>query len=255
METTARPPSPSPESDSTPSLSLVTRTVAVFARPGQAWGGLQRKPHWWFPLLATVLVAMLGTAAVYERAVVPMIAAQFAAKVESGEMTQAMADQVVEQMAGPGPMALNLASMLVVLPVITLLTALLPWLGTSFLVGRRLRYADAFAVTCWAGLVGIPAQLLTYGLAWASGSMEGVHIGFGILLPVTEEPSRLLHGLGTFLDQGIGPFAVWYVAVMALGAAALSGAPARRVFATLGGLWVVVMAVYAVLSGLFGRGV
>ena len=177
------------------------------------------------------------------------------AKVESGEMTQAMADQVVEQMAGPGPMALNLASMLVVLPVITLLTALLPWLGTSFLVGRRLRYADAFAVTCWAGLVGIPAQLLTYGLAWASGSMEGVHIGFGILLPVTEEPSRLLHGLGTFLDQGIGPFAVWYVAVMALGAAALSGAPARRVFATLGGLWVVVMAVYAVLSGLFGRGV
>jgi hypothetical protein len=252
VETMPTPQSPAPES--TPAMSLGARTVAVFARPARAWTGLERKGQWWFPLLIVVLISLAGTALIYQRAVVPTILGQFDAKVESGEITQAMADDLGQRMTGPVAMAFNLGSVLVAVPAVTLLTALLPWLAVAFLLGRRFRYRDAFVVTCWAGLVAIPAQLLTYGLAWANESMENLHDGFGVLLPVGDEPSKLMAGLGAFLDKGIGPFSLWYVAVLALGAAALSGAPRKRTILTLGGVWIVVLAIYAVLAGLLGRG-
>ena len=57
--------------------------------------------------------------------------------------------------------------------------------------------------------------------------MKGVHVGFGLLLPDADTPSRLSVGLGVVLDA-LGPLSIWYVVVMVLGAAALSGAPRRR---------------------------
>ena len=136
----------------------------------------------------------------------------------------------------------------------TLVFALLPWISAGFLLGRRFRYRDAFAVTAWAGLVAIPGQLLTYLLGWINESMSGVHTGFGVLLPVEDPPSKLMAGLGTFLDQGIGPLALWYVLVLALGAAAVTGGERRRVVLTVGAAWLAVMAVVAVVAGLVAPG-
>ncbi len=122
------------------------------------------------------------------------------------------------------------------------------------LLGRRFRYRDAFAVTAWAGLVAIPSQLLTYLLAWVNETMTGVHTGFGVLLPVEEPPSKLLTGLGMFLDHGIGPFALWYVVVLALGAAALSGGERRRVVMATTAVWLAVVAIVSVIAGLMAPG-
>jgi hypothetical protein len=137
---------------------------------------------------------------------------------------------------------------------VTLLIALLPWLAAGFILGSRFRYRDAFVVTSWAGLVSLPAQVLTFVLAWINQTMGNLHIGFGALLPVEDPPSKLMTGLGVFLDHGVGPFSVWYVAILAVGAAALSGAPVRRVVFTLGGLWLIVLAVFSAVAGLFAPG-
>ena len=252
METTTQPLTATAESE--PAISIWSRSVAVFSRPAQAWTGLERRGQWWFPLVLCTVVSLIGTGLTYQRALVPTILAQFDRQVESEQITQAMADQLGERMSGPFGVGMNLGSIVVVFPLMTLATALLPWLASGFMLGRRFRYRDAFVVTAWAGLVSLPAQILTSVLAWTNESMTSLHIGFGVLLPAEDPPSKLMVGLGTFLDQGIGPFALWSLAVLALGTAALSGAPRRSVILVLGGVWLVVLAIISVLAAVFAPG-
>jgi len=253
METTA-PPQVTTIADE-PSLSLGSRFLAMFARPARAWAGLERKGQWWFPLLISVVVTMSGMALTYQRAVVPMTLERMQRQVDSGQVPPGSVAHFEQQMRSPVATAMNVGSAIIIIPLVTLATALLPWLAAGFLLGHKFRYRDAFVVTSWAGVVALPAQILSYALAWINGTMANLHVGFGILLPVEETPSKLMTGLGAFLDQGIGPFSIWYVAVMALGAAALSGAPPRRVLTTLGILWVVVWIIFAALAALFTPGV
>ena len=237
-----------------PAVSVWSRSVAVFTRPAQAWAGLERRGQWWFPLVLCTVVSVIGTGLTYQRALVPTILAQFDRQVESEQITQAMADQLGERMSGPFGVGMNLGSIVVVLPLITLATALLPWLAAGFMLGRRFRYRDAFVVTAWAGLVTIPAQILTSVLAWTNETMTNLHVGFGVLLPVADPPSKLMVGLGTFLDHGIGPFALWYLVVLALGTVALSGGPRRSVMLALGGIWLLVIAIVSVLAAVLAPG-
>lgn len=237
-----------------PTLSVWSRAAAVFARPAQAWAGLEHRAQWWFPILVSVLVSIVGTLLVYQRAIVPAQLAQFEQQVEAGQLPAEAMARVEEQLGSPLSMGFAVGAILVAVPLMTCVFALLPWIAAGFLLGRRFRYREAFAVTAWAGLVAIPGQLLTYVLAWINESMTGVHTGFGVLLPAEDPPSKLMVGLGTFLDQGIGPFALWYVLVVALGAAALTGGDRRRVILTVGTVWLVVLAIVSVVAGLFAPG-
>jgi hypothetical protein len=83
--------------------------------------------------------------------------------------------------------------------------------------------------------------------------MRGVHIGFGVLLPPQDAPTKLSVGLGVFLD-GIGPLALWYLWVAIVGAAALSGAARRPVAWTLGILYLVLLGFGAGLAAVFTPG-
>jgi hypothetical protein len=252
METMTQPVTAPPEPE--PSLSIWGRSVAMFARPTRAWAGLERSGQWWFPLVVCALISMIGTGLTYQRAIVPTQLAQIDRKVESGDIPQDALDRIEAQMASPMAVAISVASVAVVVPLINLAFAVIPWLAAGFMLGRRFRYRDAFVVTAWAGLVGIPAQILTSVLAWTNESMTNLHVGFGVLLPAGDPPSKLMVGLGTFLDHGIGPFALWSVAVLALGTAALSGAPRRSAILVLGGLWLVVIAIMSVLAAVFAPG-
>ena len=252
METTTQPLTAAALAE--PTMSIWSRSVAVFSRPAQAWTGLERRGQWWFPLVLCILVSVLGTGLTYQRSFMPTILAQFDRQVESEQITQAAADQLAEQMSGPIGMGMNLGSIVVGLPLITLAFALLPWLATGFMLGRRFRFRDAFVVTAWAGLVSLPAQILTSVLAWTNESMANLHIGFGVLLPVEDPPSKLTVGLGTFLDHGIGPFAIWYLGVLVVGTAALSGAPRRSVILVLGCVWLAVLAIISVLAAVLAPG-
>jgi type IV secretory pathway VirB2 component (pilin) len=185
---------------------------------------------------------------------VPTLLAQMERKADAGQIPAEQLDRIESQVTGPVAMALNVAAIVVVLPLMTLAFALLPWLAAGFMLGRRFTYRDSFVVTAWAGVVTIPSQILTSVLAWTNETMTNLHIGFGVLLPVEDPPSKLLVGLGTFLDHGIGPFVLWYLVVLALGAAAISGGPRRSVMLALGGIWLVVIAIISVLAAVFAPG-
>ena len=58
---------------------------------------------------------------------------------------------------------------------------------------------------------------------------------------------------GIFLDA-IGPLSIWYLAVLIIGAAALSGAKRKSVAFAIGGLYLVLMIFFSALGGMFSRG-
>jgi hypothetical protein len=205
-------------------------------------------------MLVCMLVALVGAVVIYQRALVPMALSQINRQVENGQMPPEAAAQAERAMSGPVMMTFQIAVQPIGVALATLVFALVPWIAAGFMLGQRFRYRDAFVVTAWTGLVSVPATILTYGLAWANETMATVHTGFGVLLPAEDPPSKLTVGLGLFLDHGIGPLAIWYLVVLALGTAALSGAPLRRVAMALGGLWLVVWVIISVVAMLFTPG-
>lgn len=233
-----------------PGLSLLDRAVAIFVRPTQAWVGLRERAQWWFPLLIMVVFAAASSALLYHRALLPMLMESWEQQVANGQMQPEQLDQIERFFNSPAGLGFTVAQQVVFLPILILVIALAIWFGVGFVLGTGMRYRLALEVACWSFLVRLPESILVTALAWTKGTMRGVHVGFGILLPDADPPTKLHTALGILLDA-VGPFAIWYLVVGIIGAAALSGAPRRSVAWTLGILYLVIMAFVAALAALW----
>ena len=236
-----------------PSLSVWQRAVAIYVRPTAAWGGLTTRAQWWFPMLIMLLVGICFSLLLYHRAIFPMIQESWDDAVASGRMTSEQVDRASAFMGGPMGIGITVIQQVIGLPLILLLSALVLWFGVGFVLGTKFRFRLAFEAVCWASLITLPGQVLTGIIAWSRETMKGVHVGLGILVPESDPVTKLQTGLAFFLDA-IGPLALWYVAVLIIGAAALSGAPRKRVVWTVGGLYLVLMLFFSALGAMFARG-
>jgi Yip1 domain len=233
-----------------PTMSPFARAVAVFTRPARAWDGLAEHAQWWFPLLILVLTTVISSVVLYDRAMMPMMVDRWDDQVQSGAMTAEQADRAATMMRTPVAIGATAASQGVFIAVWILVVGLVIWFGAGFVLGSKMKYRHALEVSAWAGLINLPGQFLAFGLAWYRETFKGLHVGFGALLPVADPPSKLMTGLGIFLD-GLGPFSVWFLIVGILGASALSGAPRRSVAWVLASLYIVLVAFAAILTALF----
>src|SRR5262245_20412467 len=132
-----------------PSLSLLQRTVAIFARPNHAWGGLTTRAQWWFPFLIMLLVSLCFSSLLYHRAILPMIQDSWDQAVADGKMTAEQVDRASAFMSGPTGMGISLVQTLIVLPIILLITALAVWLGVGFMLGTKFRLRFALVGVWW----------------------------------------------------------------------------------------------------------
>ena len=232
------------------SMSPWQRTIAIFARPTAAWAGLETRAQWWFPLILNTLVIVGITVALYDRAIVPMLETQWGRMVETGRLPEEQYNRMVEQVSSTGGMINTIIWQAVSWPVICLLIALLIWFGVGFVLGTSLRYRQALEIATWSSLVIIPAQLLGGALGWIRGTMHGVHVGFGALLPDADPPSKLQAFLGSFLDS-LGPLQLWPLVVAILGASVLSDVRRKSVAMVLGGLYIAVSLFAAAMAAMF----
>ncbi len=238
---------------STASLSLFERAAAIFTRPTQAWGGLEKRSQWWFPLALVVLVNIVGTTLLYDRAMMPTIRESFDLQIANGQMTAEQADRAQEFMSSALGHVVIMAPQVLALVLITLATALVVWFAVGFVLGGRLGYRLSLEVAAWSGLITIPASLITFGLAWFKETLKNVHVGFGALLPDQDQPTKLVVGAKLLLDS-VGPLAIWYLVVGIVGAAALSDVPRRKVAWAVGALYLVLWAFVAGIAALFTPG-
>ena len=173
--------------------------------------------------------------------------------VEDGRMTPEQLEQTEARMRSPAGVLLTSIPQVVIWPLMMAFLAAGVSFGVSFIVGTRLSFRHAFEVVCWSSLVLIPAQIVTGFLAWSKETMTGIHLGFGILVPQAEPPEKWQTGLASFLDA-FGPFELWTLAVVILGATALSGANRKSVTWVLVGLYLGLRLFMAALAALFAPG-
>lgn len=237
-----------------PGPGLWARAAAVFLRPHQAWQGLERRVQWWFPLLLVALVSAATLLVTYDRVMLPTIMEPLQKQVAEGQMPEAQAERMESFFGSPAGRAVNVGSQFLGVIVSTLLVALFVWLGGAFILGRPFGYRLALEVAAWSGLVTLPGALVANAIAFVRGaSLRSVHLGFGALLPEVERPSRLLVGLGVFLDA-LGPLGIWFLIVVILGVAALCGTPRRTTAWVMSGLYLALALMSAALAALFAPG-
>ena len=171
-------------------------------------------------------------------------------QVALGNMGAEQAQHMEDYFNGPMGMVWTIGQQIVFVPVITGIMALLIWFGVGFILGRPMTYRLSLEVAAWAGLITLPMQVLTGIVAWTRETMKGVHVGFGLLLPDTETPTRLGMFMGGVLDA-VGPLSVWYLTVLVLGAAALSGAPRKQTAFVVGGLYFTAVLLLVGLGAMF----
>lgn len=250
----AAPSDAEPVQPPEPAVGLWRRALLVFARPTQAWGGLRAHIQWWFPLLLTVVVSSITMMAVYDRSYLPMMTEGLEQKVSEGQMQPQQLERTEAFFAGPAGRTINVCFQALGIMVVTLFTGLLFWMAGAFILGRPIGYRLALEGAAWSGLVTIPGFLVQNVLAYVQGvTVREVHVGFGLLVPDPETPSRLVTGLRVFLD-GLGPLAIWYLVVGILGLSALSGAPRKAAAWALGSLYLILQLLVGALSAMSTRG-
>jgi hypothetical protein len=245
----ATPHLPLTSADPAP-LSLWARVGAIFARPSQAWSGLETHARWWFPLLLTVLVNVSFVTVLHDRAVVPTQEAQWEKMVESGQMSADQLDRARDAMGRPVMRVITVAAQAIFWLLLLLVFALGVWVSVSFVIGVPFSYRLALEVCAWSSLVIIPGQVITGVLAWFRQSLEGIHLSLAAVLPEPETPSKLMTGLTAFLDA-LGPFSIWWVVVAILGATALSKAQRPAITRVVIGLYLVFAVIGAGLAAMF----
>ena len=243
---------PIPTVDSGP--GLWARAVSIFVRPHQAWRGLDARVQWWFPLLLSAVVSVGTLLITYDRVMLPTITEPMQKQVSDGQMSDAQAEKMESFFRSPAGRAINAGTQLVGVTVSTLTVALFVWLGGAFILGRPFGYRLALEVAAWSGLVTLPGVVLANLIAFLRGvSLRAVHLGFGALLPETDTPSKLMTGLGVFMDA-LGPLGIWFLIVVTLGVATLCGTPRRTTAWVMIGLYLALALLGAGLAGLFAPG-
>jgi hypothetical protein len=232
-------------------MSLIQRMVAVFVRPTSAWAGLEHQVQWWFPVLIVVAVNATSVAVLHERALLPMLLDQWEQAVDQGRMSGEQLAQMEQMFSGGAGRVFLLVQQIIVIPVLLLITGLLLSFGCGFLLGHKLSFRLGLEVASWSALVTIPTVLLTSVLAWQRETYEGIHLGFGVLLAGLET-NRWTTIVSGVLDA-LGPLALWNLALMILGASALSGTNRKAATWTLGAIYLVVVLAFSVLGAVMGR--
>ncbi len=230
-----------------PTLSPPARAIAIFTNPNGAWTGLRTRTQWWFPVLLIALFTTVLTAAIYQRAVVPMISERWDQMVEDGKLTAEQVDKMEQGMRGPTGIVMGLVPQLIFFPIVLMVLGAGVAFGVSFMLGSKLSFRQGFEVVSWANLVMLPAGVLSSVLAWSKETMKGIHLGPGLLVQMSDPPAKWQFGLASFLDA-FGPFELWTVALVVIGASTLSGAPRKSVLWVVGGLYVVARLVGAGLA-------
>jgi hypothetical protein len=235
------------------SLSPFARAVAIFTNPVRAWDGLATSSQWWFPLIVMTLLGVGLTAVLYQRAVMPTITEQWEKMVEDGKMTQDQLDKMEARMSGPAGVAFSAIPQAIAWPVIMLILATGVSFAVSFMVGAKLRFRHALEVVTWSSLIQIPEQVIGAVLAWSRETMKGIHLGLGVLVPMSDPPEKWQTGVASFLDA-FGPFEIWALVVVIIGASTLAGAPRKPVAWVIIGLFLVLRILLAATGAFFSPG-
>jgi len=142
------------------------------------------------------------------------------------------------------------ASPLIMTAILAIFAALLS--AASVVLNIRSRYRDNFSLLAHAGLIGVLQQLAGFLVirlkAGEIQSIQELRPSFGFDLLLAEGSNRLLQGVLSYFSI----FTVWYIVMLALTFANLTGISKGKAFVATAPVWILSMAL-AVAGMFFSR--
>ncbi len=239
-----------------PTQSFGSRVMNVFAAPSEAFDGIVGSPSkgkfWVMPWLVLVLLGVLAVFLIFSNPTLTQQIADAQAKamqqrVDKGEMTQAQADQIANQMESMGRVFIIIGgiSIAVVMTAYFFAGALVFWLVGKFAMKSSEGYGSYLAMygtSAWIAVLGsIVTMLMIFG-------MNSLYATPSAALAIFSEydVTSSMHRILTRLDV----FAAWQAFVLGVGLAKITGKPSSTGIAYAMGLW----GVWALAMGYLGIG-
>ena len=239
----AQPP-PILETPGAPSTSLLSRLTNVFVAPGEVFDEIKSaKPtptNWVVPLVIGILVSVIYTLVVFSQPGVvqrmqEVQEKKFQQMVAAGKMTQQQADQTiatVQKFMSPGFLKImGCVSSVVINAVLLFFTSLIFWaVGSRALQGNfhYLKAVEAVGVSTMINVVGTVVAML---LAVIYGNMS-ITPGPALLIRPFDAANKL-----HLMLSALNVFSLWYVGILSVGLARLTGASFLKAALWLYAIW------------------
>ena len=235
---------PPPILEDSPRTSLVARLTNIFVTPTEVFDEVKsskRTPENWIaPLVAGIIAGVVYTMVVFSQPAVirQMQEAQekkFEQLVAAGKMTQQQADQAtatVEKFMTPGMLKLfgSLSSVLMSAALL-FFTALIFWAVGSRAFQSDFHYLKAVEAVGVATMINVVGAIVAMLLAVIYGNMA-MTPGPALLIKPFDAANKIHLSL-----SALNLFSLWYVGVLSIGLARMTGAPFSKTAVWLYGIW------------------
>jgi hypothetical protein len=237
---------------SPPATSLGTRLTNVFVAPAEVFDEVKASPptaaNWVVPTVIAIIAGVIYTMVVFSQPGVLQNMRDAQDKkmqelVATGKMTQAQADQssqITEKFMTPTFFkAIGILAVVIFNPVSLFLFAAVLWLVGRYALQGKFEYMKAVEVAGLAAMISVLGALVSMLLAviYANPAMTP-----SLVLFVSHfDPQNKVH----LLLSALNLMTLWYIGVLALGLAKLSGATFGKAAAWLYGLWYGIWALFA----------
>jgi len=235
-----------PASPALPSMSLTARLANIFAAPGEVFDELKTSPprsvNWIVPLAAAIVVGITYGMLVFSQPGVlqnmrEINEKKFQKMVEAGKLTQQQADQMLattEKLMSPGFWkVIWILGSVFGKPGALFLIALIVWLLGRFALHGTFDYLQAVEITGLSTMITVLGGIIALLLAVIYGNMSMTP--GPVLLIRHFDATNKLH----LLLSALNVFSLWYIAVLSLGLARLSGTSFCKSALWLYGIWMV----------------
>jgi len=203
---------------------LWARALGIVTSPRSVFEELAARPSWFWTAFVVSVVAVVVSFLLWGPVIAPYAVEQAS---KSPNITPEALSRVEMMYSNPvahivGSCFAGLFNLLFIV-----VTGLVLFAVTSFLMGGKAKVRQALAVASHAMLVHIPRAFLTMPLA-ISRQDPSVSLGPGILFPVSEATGFAGKWLANFLAF-FDLFNIWSVALCILGMSVVSRLPTRQV--------------------------
>jgi len=236
-----------------PPMSLAGLLGNIFASPSEVFDEIKIRPpsnvNWLVPTVIGIVVGIIFTLVVFSQ---PTILQEIRKapiktienKVAQGKLTRQQADQ---QIAAMQPIldkfmtpeiykVVGIMSAIVVQPCMLFFFALLFWLVGAYVFHGSFEYMKAVEAVGLSTMISIPGTVIYMFLAVIWGSL---YMTPGpVLLLNNFDPANPLH----VLLQSLNPLLLWYLAVLSIALARLSGTSFAKAACWVFGLWGLLLA-------------
>ena len=236
-----------PETTTPVVTSLMARLTNVFVSPGEVFDEVKvsepNTMNWLLPSILACVVGIIFSVVIFsqETIVHDMREAQeqqFQKAVDAGKMTKEQADQasqMTEKFMSPTMMTIFGSVGSVVFTFVGLFFfALVFWLIGKFMLKGQFGYMQAVEVNGLSSMISVLGALVTMLVVLVKGNLL-FNPGPVLLVSQFDPASKIHHALAA-----CNLTTVWWIAVLAIGLARLSGTSFAKTAALLFGIWFVI---------------